>query len=136
MYRETHNALNFGKYERAGREMPCAYWVGHHPLACLAAQARLGYPESHYHAMGGLLEEPLRLVPSETLGEDFLVPADAEVVVEGYMQPGVRVPEGPFGEYPVTPPRRCPEPRCASRRSPIAPTHTGIRFRRVTRTTR
>jgi 2,5-furandicarboxylate decarboxylase 1 len=100
MYRETHNALNFGKYEHAGREMPCAYWVGHHPLACLAAQARLGYPESHYHAMGGLLEEPLRLVPSETLGADFLVPADAEVVVEGFMQPGVRVPEGPFGEYP------------------------------------
>jgi 2,5-furandicarboxylate decarboxylase 1 len=100
MYRETHNALNFDKYERAGREMPCAYWVGHHPLACLAAQVRLGYPESHFAAMGGLLQEPLRLVPSETLGDEFLVPADAEVVVEGYMQPGVRVPEGPFGEYP------------------------------------
>ncbi len=100
MYRETHNALNFAKYERAGREMPCVYWVGHHPLACLAAQARLGYPESHYDAMGGLLQEPLRLVPSESLGADFLVPADAEVVVEGYMQPGKRVPEGPFGEYP------------------------------------
>jgi 2,5-furandicarboxylate decarboxylase 1 len=39
------------------------------------------------------------LVPSETLGDNFLVPADAEVVIEGYVPRGQRKPEGPFGEY-------------------------------------
>jgi 2,5-furandicarboxylate decarboxylase 1 len=38
-------------------------------------------------------------VPSETLGEDFLVPADAEFVIEGTVPRGKLKPEGPFGEY-------------------------------------
>ncbi len=95
----VHNRFTMNKFEANGQEMRLAYWIGHHPAACLGAQARLGYPESHYEAMGGLLEEPLRLVPSETLGDDFLVPADAEVIVEGVVRDWQRHPEGPFGEY-------------------------------------
>jgi UbiD family decarboxylase len=38
-------------------------------------------------------------VPSETLGDGFLVPADADVVIEGYVPKGARKPEGPFGEF-------------------------------------
>lgn len=79
--------------------MPVAYWMGHHPAACLGGQVKLPYPGSHYEAISGLLEEPLRLAPSETLGDNFLVPADAEFVVEGYMKAHRRFPEGPFGEY-------------------------------------
>jgi len=45
------------------------------------------------------LGEPLRLVPSETLGNDFLVPADAEIVIEGYILPGEKGEEGPVGEH-------------------------------------
>jgi 2,5-furandicarboxylate decarboxylase 1 len=61
---------------------------------------RRGYlfSESHFAAAGGLYGEPLRLVSSETLGDDFLVPADAEIVVEGIMPHGERKTEGPFGE--------------------------------------
>jgi len=95
----SHNAWNLHKIEAAGEPARVAYWVGHHPLAYLGAEARMGYPESHWDAAGGVLHEPLRLVPSETLGEDFLVPADAEWVIEGRIPPGVRKPEGPFGEY-------------------------------------
>ena len=49
-------------------------------------------------------------MPSETLGDDFLVPADAEVVIEGLHADGQRKPEGPFGEYTryVGPQRWCP----------------------------
>jgi 2,5-furandicarboxylate decarboxylase 1 len=43
--------------------------------------------------------EPLRLTPSETWGEDFLVPADAEVILEGEMIPWEKEAEAPFGEY-------------------------------------
>lgn len=95
----SHARSTFDMIEAAGQDMRVAYWVGHHPVACLAAQTRLGFPESHFEAMGGLLGEPLRLTPSETLGEDFLVPADAEVIVEGILRTKGRYPEGPFGEY-------------------------------------
>jgi len=79
--------------------MPAAFWVGHHPLVLLGAQCRVGPDDSHYEAAGGTSGAPLRLVPSETLGEKFLVPADAEVVIEGYIVKGQRKPEAPFGEY-------------------------------------
>jgi 2,5-furandicarboxylate decarboxylase 1 len=97
--RHSHNWHNFLEYERAGEDMPAAFWVGHHPLVLLGAETHVGPDDSHYETAGGLIGAPLRLVPSETLGEDFLVPADAEVVIEGYIPCGQRKPEGPFGEY-------------------------------------
>lgn len=106
----THNAYNLRQYEEAGEDMPAAYWVGHHPLVLLGAETHVGPDESHYEAAGGTLGAPLRLVPSESLGADFLVPADADVVVEGYVPKDQRKPEGPFGEYTrhVGPQRWCP----------------------------
>jgi UbiD family decarboxylase len=44
------------------------------------------------------MNEPLRLTSSETWGEEFLVPADAEIVIEGYVLPHVRKEQNPFGE--------------------------------------
>ena len=41
-----------------------------------------------------------RLTPSETWGDDLLIPADAEIVIEGALIPGKRIVEGPFGEAP------------------------------------
>jgi len=43
--------------------------------------------------------ENLRLTSSETWGEDFLVPADADILVEGEVVPGLREIEAPFGEF-------------------------------------
>ncbi len=97
--RNSHNADNLRQCEQAGEDMPAAYWVGHHPLVLLGAATHVGPDESHYETAGGTVGAPLRLVPSETLGEDFLVPADAEIVIEGYVPKGLRRPEGPFGEY-------------------------------------
>ena len=95
----THNALIFAKHEQRGEDMKAAYWIGHHPLAVLGCSAAIPYGDSHYATAGGFLGKPLRLTPSETLGENFLVPADAEVVIEGVIPHGQRRPEGPFGEY-------------------------------------
>ena len=95
----SHNGMIFSKHERAKKGMKAIYWIGHHPAAYLGAEVKLGFPESHYESAGGVLGEPLRLVPSETLGEDFLVPADAEVVIEGIIPNGQRRPEAPFGEH-------------------------------------
>lgn len=96
----SHNAFNLKAHQERLTEMKVAYWIGHHPAVLMGAHTPMGYPESHYETAGAVAGEPLRLVPSETLGEDFLVPADAEFVIEGIMRPGVREPEGPFGEYP------------------------------------
>jgi 2,5-furandicarboxylate decarboxylase 1 len=99
MVPSTDNARIFAAHERAGQDMPAAFWIGHHPLAELGCQARVASSESHFATAGGVLGEPLRVVPSLTLGENFLVPADAEIVIEGYIRAGERAAEGPFGEY-------------------------------------
>ncbi len=107
---QTHNAHNLRQWEEAGEDMPAAFWIGHHPLVLLGAENHVGPDDSHFESAGGVSGAPVRLVPSETLGEDFLVPADADVVIEGYMPRGQRKPEGPFGEYTryVGPQRWCP----------------------------
>ncbi len=95
----SHGMQNMRKWWAQGKDMPVAVWIGHHPAGIAGAQTRLGYPESHYPAMGGVLGEPLRLVPTELFGDKLLVPADAEIVFEGYVPKDVFEAEGPFGEY-------------------------------------
>ena len=97
--RASHNRWNINKCEQRGEDARVAFWTGHHPAVCMGAEAKMGYPLSHWETAGGCLGEPLRLVPSETLGDDFLVPADAEFVIEGTVPRGKLKPEGPFGEY-------------------------------------
>ena len=95
----THNLNNMNKFMMKKEDTPVAVWIGHHPAGLMGAQSKLGYPVSHYPTMAGALGEDVRLVPTETFGEKLLVPADAEIVVEGYIPCGVYEAEGPFGEY-------------------------------------
>jgi len=74
-------------------------WTGHHPAVSVGTQAKLRYPESHWTAAGGLLGQPIRLVPSINFGERIMVPADAEIVIEGLAPVDQWEPDGPFGEY-------------------------------------
>jgi UbiD family decarboxylase len=98
-YPTTHNARNLRKFWAKDEPCPVAFWVGHHPAVLLGTQSKLRYPESHWHAAGGVLGEPLRLVPSVLHGERIMVPADAEIVIEGFAPPNVYSADGPFGEY-------------------------------------
>jgi 2,5-furandicarboxylate decarboxylase 1 len=98
-YPTTHNARNMRKFWARGAPCPVAFWIGHHPAVLLGSQAKLRYPESHWRAAGGVLGEPLRLVPSITHGRRIMVPADAEIVIEGYVPPNELTADGPFGEY-------------------------------------
>ena len=98
--RPRHTGTNLYKHEQKNQNMKYAYWMGHHPLAYIGGLAKLPYPSSHWEAIGGMLGEPLRLVASESLGDDFLVPADAEIIVEGIVEVNKRYAEGPFGENP------------------------------------
>jgi UbiD family decarboxylase len=88
----------FRGYEEAGEECPVATVIGHHPAYQMGACYGGRFDISEYQIIGGYLQEPLRLTPSETWGEGLLVPADAEIVIEGALLPGRRMVEGPFGE--------------------------------------
>src|SRR6266705_4960181 len=83
--------------ESLGRPLPVAFAIGVHPAIALGALAIGSIDEDERAIMGALLREPLELVKCET--SDVLVPAHAEIIIEAEIQPGVRTPEGPFGEF-------------------------------------
>ncbi len=96
-----HSRRRMFEYQRraeaAGRPLPCAVVLGLHPLVSMGS---LAYPPADvgkFAVVGGLLGEPLRVAPCLTA--DLHVPAAAEIVIEGEILPGVREPEGPFGEF-------------------------------------
>ncbi len=97
-----HNWQIHRKNEERNQPTPVAIVVSHHPAFFVGALnvAALGIDD--YALISGILQCPLRLVPSATLGDDFLIPADAEIVIEGHVLPNVREVEGPFGEFPGT----------------------------------
>jgi len=95
----THNFAAFQRYEKRGMPCPIAIVLGHHPLFLMGAMTRPPAEMSEYDIIGGFLQEPVRLTSSETWGDDFLVPADAETVIEAEILPGIREREGPFGEW-------------------------------------
>lgn len=86
------------KYEERGMAAPVVSIIGHHPAFTLGAAARVPFGNDDYATIGAFLNESVRLVPSETWGDDFLVPADAEILIEGEIQPGARTIVDPFGE--------------------------------------
>jgi len=86
------------KYEERGEPAPVVNVLGHHPAFLLGALALAPFDDDDYAGIGPFMGEPVRLTASETWGDDFLVPADAEIVVEGEIPPGAREVVDPFGE--------------------------------------
>ena len=78
---------------------PIVVVLGHHPAFFLGAGAIKEYGNNDYETIGSFLQEPLRLTASETWGDAFLVPADAEIILEGEVIPHKREIQNPFGEY-------------------------------------
>lgn len=97
--RVSHNGLNVKKWWARGEDCPVAIWIGHHPAIMAGAQAKCGYPESHWPAAGGLAGTAIRLTPTLTHGSRILVPADAEIVIEGFIPKDRWEADGPLGEY-------------------------------------
>lgn len=95
----THSRLVYNEYQRLNRPCPVVIVSGHHLATYMATQWAGPYGEDEYADITALLQEPLRLVPSETWGEDFLVPADAEIIIEAEALPGEWGEEGPFVEH-------------------------------------
>jgi 2,5-furandicarboxylate decarboxylase 1 len=83
--------------EARGEALPVAFAIGVHPAIALGCLAIGSIDEDERAIMGGLLGEPLELVKCET--SDVLVPAHAEMILEGEILPHERTAEGPFGEF-------------------------------------
>ena len=81
----------------SGRRLPVAMVMGAHPLFMLAASARVAFGVDEREIAGGLLGEPLEVVRTPRHG--LRVPAAAEVVLEGEIDPAAEEDEGPFGEF-------------------------------------
>jgi 2,5-furandicarboxylate decarboxylase 1 len=86
------------EYEKKNKRAPVIVILGHHPAFYLSTCCMTPLGNNDYITASAFLQEPLRLTPSETWGEDFLVPADAEMIIEGEVPPNVREKQNPFGE--------------------------------------
>ncbi len=98
-YPSSHNWKNIEKWWARGEDAPIALWIGHHPAVLMGTQAKVDYPMSHWPFAGALLGEPLALTGSVLHGPRLAVPAQAEIVIEGFVPRNLRVHEGPFGEF-------------------------------------
>ena len=93
-----HLSRMLREWERRGERIPIVNVLGHHPAFWLGSLALTPWGNDEYATVGAYLEHSLRLVPSVTWGEEFLVPADAEIVIEGELLPGERTVVDQFGD--------------------------------------
>lgn len=90
------NAI-YTKAEAAGKPMDIAVTLGNHPAWTIGGLAIGPYDEDELGIVGGLKGSPLHMVKCKTV--DLMVPAGAEIVIEGQVLPFVREKEGPFSEF-------------------------------------
>ncbi len=96
-HRDHDGARNFRAWAEQGRAMPVAVALGGDPVLTYAATAPLPYGMDELVFAAFLRGEAVRVVPCKTV--PLLVPADAEIVIEGTVDPEERAREGPFGDH-------------------------------------
>ena len=82
--------------QRGDREMPCAIALGGPPCVAFVAPQKMPVDVDEIGVAGGLAGAPINIVRARTV--DLMVPADAEIVIEGWLDTVNVEPEGPFGE--------------------------------------
>lgn len=98
MERGRHLHGIYEKYRARGEPMPIAVVNGLHPAITLGSLYAGPADVDEYEIIGGLLGQPLPVVPTVT-GSGLLVPAAAELVLEGEVSVTEDTDEGPFGEF-------------------------------------
>ena len=82
--------------QRGDTTMPCAIVLGAPPCVAFVAPQKLPIDVDEIGVAGGLAGAPINVVRGHSV--DLLVPAEAEIVIEGYIDTHNVEPEGPFGE--------------------------------------
>ena len=88
--------LHWQKYQKLGQPMPIAIVVGCAPAIFFTGPQKLAIDMDEMGVAGALAGAPIRTAKCVTV--DLEVPADAEIVIEGLIDPELLEPEGPFGE--------------------------------------
>lgn len=118
--------------EQEGKPLPISVAIGCDPALYIAAGIRTDLDETSL--AGGMRGEPVKIVKSIT--NDIYVPAEAEFVIEGEIQPGLREEEGPLGEFTghYSAPWKSPVVKVTAichRNSPIYQTINGASFEHI-----
>jgi 4-hydroxy-3-polyprenylbenzoate decarboxylase len=92
-----HLALFSRRAAEAGRTLEIAVVIGAHPAIQLAACLYLGVGDDELECAGSLLGQPVEVVPAKTV--DLMVPADAELILEGRIDANHPIEEGFVSEY-------------------------------------
>jgi UbiD family decarboxylase len=88
--------LHWQKYRARKEPMPCAIVLGCAPVVAFTGPQKLAIDQDEMGVAGALAGFPIRTARAVTI--DIDVPADAEIVIEGLVDPELLEPEGPFGE--------------------------------------
>lgn len=84
------------KMKKRGKKLPAAVVLGAPPCIAFASAQKLPESLDELHVAGALVGMPINVVQAKTV--DLLVPAEAEIVVEGLIDTEFLEPEAPFGE--------------------------------------
>jgi 4-hydroxy-3-polyprenylbenzoate decarboxylase len=122
-----HADFMLKKYKAMKKPMPAAAVIGCDPLQLLVASTLVSVEVSEYDLVGALRGEPVEVITSDLTG--LPIPAFAEIVLEGEIDPEKLRNEGPFGEFTgyyssnpgeAIPPKPCLEvKRILHRNNPI-----------------
>ena len=87
----------FHDYRKQNKIMDCAVAIGADPTVCYSASAPLPYGIDEFLLAGFIRKTPVPLVKCKTV--DLEVPATAEIILEGFIDPSEMRLEGPFGDH-------------------------------------
>jgi len=90
-------ARHFRKYQARGEKMPLAIALGGETVLPYAATAPLPPSIEELLFAGFLNGNGIELVQCKTI--DLQVPANSEIVIEGFVDPAEKLMEGPFGDH-------------------------------------
>ncbi|WP_320676569.1 UbiD family decarboxylase [Prochlorococcus sp. MIT 1300] len=109
LQRQTHNSMtvhwlsvrggarHLQKAAALNKKLEVAVAIGVHPLLVMAAATPIPVQLSEWLFAGLYAGEGVRLTPCKTI--DIDVPSHSEIVLEGTINPGEELPDGPFGDH-------------------------------------
>jgi UbiD family decarboxylase len=92
-----HGRMHRDKYFERNEPCPVAVIVGGDPLLLIASTLEIPLGVSEYEWAGMLRRRPYKVIKGKYTG--LPIPAEAEIVLEGFAKPDEKREEGPFGEW-------------------------------------
>jgi UbiD family decarboxylase len=91
-----HGRMHMNKYFERGERMPVVVTLGQDPLLAVLAGIETKAGVGELNVAGAIRGEPVKVIRGPITG--LPIPADAEIVLEGWVRQGYEKYEGPFGE--------------------------------------